>query len=224
MSPWLCKWCYRLQAFSRCGKGQVSLSQSRLSPIVAHNNYKLRNLLFQLLPFKKKSQLFPEPLDLDENNCRRIPGVLRPSCHDILITIITWTWPLGKRRLRIWIRLPHIPFLTMARLFFGDWINEVILKALPLFPQITTYLAMTPNDTDKLVTLLGFLLILCFYYRNHKRSSLPLPPGPKKLPLLGNLLNMPTSQPWLKYIEWSKQFSRFPVLHLHSELIGLGLP
>jgi hypothetical protein len=34
---------------------------------------------------------------------------------------------------------------------------------------------------------------------------------------------MPTIQPWLKYIEWGKQFSKFSVLHLHSELIGLGL-
>jgi hypothetical protein len=52
---------------------------------------------------------------------------------------------------------------------------------------------MILNDTDKLVILLSFGLIFYVYSKTHKRSSLPLPPGPKKLPLLGNLLDFPTS-------------------------------
>ena len=81
---------------------------------------------------------------------------------------------------------------------------------------------MILNDPDKLVILLAFGFILYFYYKHYKRSSLPLPPGPKKHPLLGNLLDLPTSHQWLKYVEWGKQFSMFPLaFHLPNMLIEL---
>ncbi|KAF8874936.1 hypothetical protein BD779DRAFT_230375 [Infundibulicybe gibba] len=38
--------------------------------------------------------------------------------------------------------------------------------------------------------------------RNPKR--LPLPPGPKGLPIIGNLLDMPTDKQWEVFGEWSK--------------------
>jgi hypothetical protein len=70
---------------------------------------------------------------------------------------------------------------------------------------------MILNNTDKLVVLFSFGLGLIVYsYSKSKHSSLPLPPGPKKLPFLGNLFDLPTSQEWLKYAEWCKQFSTYP--------------
>ena len=43
---------------------------------------------------------------------------------------------------------------------------------------------------------------------------LPYPPGPKPYPLLGNILEMPTSYPWLKYTEWAEIYGN--ILHLEA--------
>ena len=81
---------------------------------------------------------------------------------------------------------------------------------------------MILNDLDKLGIFLAFGCILYVYYKHYKRSSLPLPPGPKKHPLLGNLLDLPTSHQWRKYVEWGKQFSMLPLaFHLPKMLIEL---
>lgn len=37
-------------------------------------------------------------------------------------------------------------------------------------------------------------------------SSIPLPPGPKGYPIIGNLLDMPEEVEWKKYREWSRQY------------------
>jgi hypothetical protein len=45
------------------------------------------------------------------------------------------------------------------------------------------------------------------------RYTLPLPPGPKPLPLLGNLFNMPTSREYETYTQWSREFG--DVVHVN---------
>ncbi|KAF4580763.1 hypothetical protein EYR38_003049 [Pleurotus pulmonarius] len=46
-----------------------------------------------------------------------------------------------------------------------------------------------------------------------KKAHLPLPPGPKKWPLIGNLLDAPSEFQWIKYHEWSKQCNS-DIIHL----------
>lgn len=53
-----------------------------------------------------------------------------------------------------------------------------------------------------IVTSLTFLL----YHRLKCRSRPPYPPGPKGLPILGNLFDFPKSEEWKTYDRWSKEF------------------
>lgn len=39
-------------------------------------------------------------------------------------------------------------------------------------------------------------------------KSLPLPPGPKGLPLIGNILDMPTEKEWETFAQWGDAFGQ----------------
>jgi len=56
--------------------------------------------------------------------------------------------------------------------------------------------------------------ILFAILRIYSRSTRNYPPGPKGLPIIGNLLDVPTSAAWITYFQWSKKYGRLasPIL------------
>ncbi|KAJ7607903.1 cytochrome P450 [Roridomyces roridus] len=62
-----------------------------------------------------------------------------------------------------------------------------------------------------------FVLALLFLIRarNHKSSKLPLPPGPRKRFIVGNLFDIPSSFPWETYMEWSRRYDS-DIIHLKA--------
>ncbi|KAL4075358.1 cytochrome P450 [Scleroderma yunnanense] len=52
-----------------------------------------------------------------------------------------------------------------------------------------------------------------------RRRGLHSLPGPRRLPLIGNLLDINASEPWLTYTEWGKRYGGI----VHSTLLGTDL-
>ena len=44
--------------------------------------------------------------------------------------------------------------------------------------------------------------------RDRNPNGLPLPPGPKGYPLIGNFFDMPADKPWVVYDEWRKTYGK----------------
>ena len=55
-----------------------------------------------------------------------------------------------------------------------------------------------------LLAIISFIVTLFLRWK-HRRERLPLPPGPKKLPMVGNLFDMPRRLEWETYHQWSKE-------------------
>ncbi|TFK33360.1 cytochrome P450, partial [Crucibulum laeve] len=64
------------------------------------------------------------------------------------------------------------------------------------------------------------LIVIAYIYSSRNKARFPLPPGPKKLPLIGNLLDLPTSSEWLTFARWGKEYNS-DILHL--SIAGVNL-
>ena len=63
------------------------------------------------------------------------------------------------------------------------------------------------NMNNALACLCAALLWLAFRRVTH-HASRPLPPGPPRLPIIGNLLHMPQSHLWERAAAWGKQYGK----------------
>ncbi|KAI6042914.1 cytochrome P450 [Pisolithus marmoratus] len=58
---------------------------------------------------------------------------------------------------------------------------------------------------------------LCFAIRiTRKKSGLPYPPGPRQLPIVGNVFDIDLKEPYLTYTEWSKTYGEI----VYSRMFG----
>ncbi|KAJ6607665.1 cytochrome P450 [Mycena sp. CBHHK59/15] len=62
-------------------------------------------------------------------------------------------------------------------------------------------------------SVLGLVILLYALHIRHKWFKLPLPPGPRGWPLVGNLFDLPPRNEWEAYLGWSKEYNS-DIIHL----------
>jgi hypothetical protein len=65
--------------------------------------------------------------------------------------------------------------------------------------------------------LLAAAAVSLCYHLYTRKSVLPLPPGPKGWPLIGNVLDMPKSHAWKTFAQWGDIYGK---LHAADKLIN----
>ena len=69
------------------------------------------------------------------------------------------------------------------------------------------------------LTALFFGVVLFRQWKKGKDgnpNSLPLPPGPKGYPLIGNTFDMAVDKPWVIYDEWRKTYGKTFIINLST--------
>ncbi|KXN82953.1 O-methylsterigmatocystin oxidoreductase [Leucoagaricus sp. SymC.cos] len=76
-------------------------------------------------------------------------------------------------------------------------------------------LSPTTWNTSTLFGVAAFIFAFVLFFRKPKQPRLPLPPGPKKWPIIGNVLQLPTAFEWEVYAKWSEIYNS-DILHVDA--------
>ncbi|ORY88519.1 putative O-methylsterigmatocystin oxidoreductase [Leucosporidium creatinivorum] len=84
-------------------------------------------------------------------------------------------------------------------------------------PLLPTYSFQLTSPTTLATVLLAFALALFLRQSNSRKG--PLPPGPKGWPIIGNMLDLPKSRPWVQMEKWTKEFGPIYTLKLGQRTV-----
>lgn len=82
---------------------------------------------------------------------------------------------------------------------------------------------MSPSDYTSILGSIGLILLGLALSQFITRNRLPLPPGPVPKFILGNVHQLPKSENWKTYAEWSKIYGKWN-MHPQSTAFDLVFP
>ena len=62
--------------------------------------------------------------------------------------------------------------------------------------------------------------MVVLYHRFRNASHFPCPPGPRGLPIIGNLLDHPGDYSWVTYRQWSRDYGELYLYSIEVDLNG----
>ncbi|KAI0052367.1 CyP450 monooxygenase [Auriscalpium vulgare] len=69
------------------------------------------------------------------------------------------------------------------------------------------------------IAAVAVLLLLRAVQTRNKKTHLPYPPGPRRLPLIKNLFDLSNTAPWVTYAHWRKQYGDVMSFEMPGQLI-----
>ena len=69
-------------------------------------------------------------------------------------------------------------------------------------------MTLTSPDNSTLAVVVGLVGFLALLYWWTKPTH-PFPPGPKRFPIIGNMLDLPKDHAWFTYQQWSKEYRKY---------------
>ena len=81
---------------------------------------------------------------------------------------------------------------------------------------------------DKFLCAVACVLWICWRYSRNGRYNLRKwrhPPGPRGLPIIGNLINLPSQLSWLQFDRWSRDYGMsFVQRRINGHVSGVQVP